>query len=877
MKFPPGRHSGKELDDEIDSHIQMAIRDRIERGESPESAAANACREFGNPGLVREVTRDAWGWRWLENLLRDLRYGTRILRQNPGFTAVAILTMALGIGANTAIFSVVYAALLRPLPYDKPDQIATVGETRDQNHIIDSSAADTSYPDYIDWTKQAKSFVSLAGYQSDQFIYSGVGNPEIIQGGQATANFFATLGVKMALGRDFLPGEDVPNAPKVAIVSYAFWQQRLGANPAVVGQALRLDARSYTLAGVLPKNFEFAPSSSPPVWVTINPVDDLQRRNLRWMDIIGRLQPGVSSDQAYSEMKTINARLAAAYPQQNASVVVVMGSLRNRIVGQIQPLLLTLLGAVSFVLLIACANVASLFLARVADRRKEIAVRVALGAGKSALVRQFLTESLLIAFAGGALGLLWSQWGVKLILAIIPEGELAAAPYLKSVHIDPAVLAFTSFAALFTGILFGVVPAIQMSRTDVNQGLRDEGRSASAGAEKSRLRDLLVVAELALALVLLAGAGLMVKSVGALIHHDPGFSTQNLLTFSVGLPDNSYKDDASALRFEHEFADKLRSIPGAQDASVIDKLPLTGNGNTIRFAVEGRPIGQGQEDECNIRDAGANYFQVMKVPLVNGRFFGETDVAGKPRVVIVNRAFAKEYFGSENAEGKRIRFTFSDKQPFREIVGITGDENEGQLDEPVAPTLYVPFEQSVDSDMSFVVRTTADPASLIPSVREALRGMDPELPLIAPESMDRIMAESPAVFLRKFPSVLIGSFAGLAMLLAMVGLYGLVSYSVSRRTREIGIRIALGAQGADVFRMILARGLKLAALGVLLGLVAAAGLTQLLSSLLFGVHPIDAITFLGAGLALGLVATFACLIPGRRATTVDPMIALRYE
>jgi predicted permease len=877
MKFPLGGRRGKELEEELESHIQMAIRDRIERGESPEHAAANARREFGNEGVVREVTRDAWGWRWFENILRDLRYGTRILRQNPGFTTVAILTMALGIGANTAIFSVVYAALLRPLPYDQPAQIATLGETRDAGHLADPLLANTSYPDYVDWTNQAKSFDSMGGYQGDQFIYAGAGNPEVLQGGQVTASFFKTLGVKMALGSDFRTGQDLPNAPKVAIVTYAFWQQRLGGNPSSVGQSLRLDGKSYTIAGVLPKNFEFTPIGSPPVWVPINPVDGLERRNLRWLNIIARLKTGVTREQAYSEMKTINSRLAEAYPQQNSAITVVMGTLQAQIVGKIQPVLLTLLGAVSFVLLIACANVASLFLARMSDRRREIAVRVALGAGRQALIRQFLIESLVIAFAGAGLGLLWSQWGVKLLLALIPTEMLDAVPHMKDVQIDPAVLLFTLCAAMTTGILFGVVPAIQMSRTDMNRGLRDEGRGASAGTEKSRLRDVLVVAEIALALVLLAGAGLMMKSVSALMHQDPGFDTHNLLTFAVGLPDNTYKDDPSYLRFEREFSDKLQNLPGVKDAGLIDKLPLTGNGNTVRFVVEGRPVAKGQEDECNIRAASANYFQVMKVPLIAGRFAGATDLADKPLVAIVNKAFATAYFPNENPLGKRFRFTYSDTQPFREIVGVVGNENEGQLDEPVAPTLYVPFEQSAQSYMFFVLRTNTEPGALLPAARETLRAMDREVPMITPETMDQIIAESPAVFLRKFPSVLIGSFAGLAMLLAMVGLYGLVSYSVSRRTREIGIRIALGAQSADVFRMILTRGLQLAAMGVLLGMVAAAALTQLLSSLLFGVHPIDAITFLGAGFALGLVATFACLIPGRRATNVDPIVALRYE
>ena len=810
-------------------------------------------------------------------MIQDIRYALRTLAKTPGFAAVGILTIALGIGANTAIFSVVYAALLRPLPYDQPDRILTVGETRSQTPFKDQDIANTSYPDYIDWTQQAKSFESLGGYQGDQFIYAGAGDPEILEGGQVTANFFATLGVKPALGRNFLPGEDRPNGPKLAMVSHAFWQQRLGANRAAVGETLRLDGNSYTIVGVLQKEFAFAPLNSPPVWVPINPVDGMTRRNLRWMNIVGRLKAGVALSQAHSEMNTINARLAAAYPQQNSSVQIVMGTLRGRIVGKVQPLLLTLLGAVSFVLLIACANVAGLFLARGADRRTEIAVRMALGAGRGDLIRQFLTESLLLAMAGGALGLLCSQWGVHLMTAIIPKEELAAMPYLKSVQIDPAVLAFTFCAAVVTGILFGVAPALQMSRADVNEGLRDEGRSASAGVEKSRLRDGLVVAEIGLALVLLVGAGLMVKSVGALMHQDPGFDARNLLTFAVGLPDNSYKDDASAVQFEHRFTEKLRALPGVEGVGITSKLPVSGNGNTIRFVLEGRPIAQGQEDECNIRDASANYFSVMKVPLVEGRYFGATDIAGRPPVLIVNQAFAKAFFRDEDPVGKRIRFTYSPKEPFREIVGVVGNENEGELDEPPAPTLYPAFEQDVDSYMYFAVRTTPNPANLISPAREILRGIDPELPLIGPATMEQIIAESPAVFLRKFPSFLIGSFAGLALVLAMIGLYGLVSYSVSRRTREIGIRMALGAQSEDVLQLVLRRGLRLAIFGVVAGLVAAMALTRLMSSLLFGVKPMDMVTYLGGAVALGAVAVVACFIPGRRATNVDPMVALRHE
>jgi putative ABC transport system permease protein len=805
---------------------------------------------------------------------QDLRYGLRMLMKNPGFTAVAVVALALGIGANTAIFSVIDAALLRPLPYQQPDRLLTLGESRDS---AGDELADTSYPDYLDWVRDAKSLQSLAAYSGDGFILTGNGSPEAVDAARVTANFFSTLGVKPAVGRDFVSGEDRINGDKVVILSHSFWKDRFGARPGAVGQTIRLDSQGYTIIGVLPPEFEFAPIHSPPVWVPLSPGADMaRRRNLRWMMVIGRVKQGLTFAQASAEMRTINAGLATAYPQEDGKVRIVIGTLRERIIGHIRPLLVTLFGAVSFVLLIACANVAGLLLARGARRKKEIAIRMALGAGRAQLVRQFLTESVLLALAGGGLGLLWSQWFVSLMVAAIPKERLAAMPYLNSVAVDPLVLAFTFLAALATGILFGIAPAFEASRADVNQSLKDLGRG-SAGRSTSRLRGIFVVAEIGLALMLLAGASLMLKSVTALFHADPGFRTENLLTFAVYLPPSAYKDDASHRRFYESFSDRLRSLPGVQGVATVSVLPLTAGGNTIRFVVEGRPTAVGAEDECNIRDTSAGYFSVMKIPLREGRFFTPNDKAPAPPTVIVNQAFASHYFPGDDALGKRIRFTYSPTNPFTEIVGVVGNENADQLDAPMPPIIYTSFDRSPDSYANYVVRTSASAGDLIGPVRAALHDLDAELPLIEPQTMDQIIAASPAVFLRKYPSYLLGSFAVLAITLAMVGLYGLVSFSVAQRTQEIGIRMALGAEPRDVLRMVVKQGMALTAAGLAAGVAGALALTRFLSGLLYGVKPTDPVAFVEVSLILAAVALLASYIPARRATKVDPLVALRYE
>ncbi|MGB7023824.1 MAG: ABC transporter permease [Candidatus Acidiferrales bacterium] len=811
----------------------------------------------------------------MNTLMQNIRYGVRMLGKAPGFTAIAVLTLALGIGANTAIFSVVYAALLRPLPYAQPSQLITLSERR--NPSLDKSWV-ASYPDYVDWTKQSKTCESLAGFTGDGFVFHDGGEPQVLFGAQVTTNFFSTLGVKPMLGRDFVAGEDIASGPKVAILTYSFWRTHFSGDPHVVGRTIQLDANSVSIIGVLPSEFEYAPVGNADIWVPMHLGPDMAtRRNLRWMRVVGRLRPGVAFEQARAEMNAINARLAAAYPQQNAAIKIVMVPLRERIVGKIQALLLILFGAVGLVLLIACANVANLLMVRAAGRRREFAIRAALGASRGRLVSQLLTESLMLAATGGALGFLWAQWGTSLLVTAIPDQLLASMPFLRDTQPNGVILVFLCGVALLTGVLFGLAPALQMSHEKVGDALKEETRT-SAGGVRTRLRDALVVAEIALSLVLLVGAGLMVKSLGALLHRNPGFDTQNLMTFGVNLPATSYPKDPDAIRFDKEFSYRVASLPGVAGIANTSVVPLSGGGNSIRFIIEGQSVATGHENECAIRDISSNYFAVMKIPVVGGRAFNEsTDSATAPKHVIVNQAWVKEYLHGENPIGKRIKFTFSPTQPYREIVGVVGNIADEQLDSPEMPAIFCPFAQDANSYINYIVRAAGNPASVIGAIRSALRGTDSQLFPIQPITMDGIIAQSPSVFLRRYPSYLIGSFAGLALILAMIGLYGLISYSVSQRTRELGIRIALGAQERDVMRLVMGQGARLAVIGVAVGIVAGLALTQLMRSLLFGVNAADPLTFAGVAILLTAVAVGACYIPARRAMRTDPIVALRYE
>jgi putative ABC transport system permease protein len=819
----------------------------------------------------------------MSTLRQNLRYAIRALWNGPGFTLVVVLMLALGIGANTAIFSVVYSALLRPLPYREPSQLLHLGETRSQ---LDNSAngAQASYPDYLDWKHTAKSIQSLAGYSGDAFTLDANGEPKSTFAAQVTPNFFATLGVKPALGRDFVEDEMQSDGPHVTILTDGFWRTEFGADPNIVGRVIRLDGKPATIIGVLPRDFEFAPANSAPVWVPIHQSGDpITRRSLRWLTVFGRMTPGFSLKQVRAEMESINAQLAREYPRQNSSTFFVMETLTEQIVGKVRPILLILLGAVGFVLLITCANVANLVMTRSIERRKEFAVRTALGASRAALLWQLLTESLLLSVLGAVVGLVGAQWGVNLLVAVIPESQLQAMPYLRNAGINLPVLLFLCGVTVLTGLLFGLAPGLDASRTSLNDVLKDESRGGTS-AGHARLRNTLVIAEISISLVLLVGAGLLLKSLHALLAQDPGFNLHNVLTFSVNLPDAAYPSDkefpnfsAAAVRFDHEFTQRLRALPGVVEVGQTSGIPVSGNSGSIRFIIEGRPTALGQEDECQILGVSTGYFPSLKIALVDGRFFTANDSNDAPGVAVVSRAFVRTYFRGENAIGKRIRFTFNAQNPFLQIVGVAGDTASVDLAAPPQPIIYVANDQGPNTFLSYAVRTAGEPVAFVGAARTTLQAMDPQLPMIQPQSLEEIANQSPSVFLRRYPSYLIGSLATLALILAVVGLYGLISHMVLQRTREIGIRVALGAQRRDILKMVLRQGIRATLAGVGIGVLAGLALTRLLRSLLYGVTPGDWFTFLSVAVLLLVVALVACSIPARRATRVDPIVALRYE
>jgi putative ABC transport system permease protein len=816
-------------------------------------------------------------------LTQNLRYAIRAFWNSPGFAAVVVLTLALGIGANTAIFSVVYSALLRPLPYREPGRLLHLGESRTQADYA-TSGAQVSYPDYLDWKHAAKSIQSFAAYSGDAFTMAGTGEPKNTFAAQVTPSFFSTLGVKPALGRDFLEDEMRPDGPHVAILTDGFWRTEFGADPNIIGRIIHIDGKPAAIVGVLPRDFEFAPANSAPVWVPIHQTGDLiTRRSLHWLSVFGRLAPGVTPDQARGEMQSINTRLSQEYPKENSSVYFVMESLNEQVVGRVRPLLLILLGTVGFVLLITCANVANLVMTRSIGRRKEFAVRSALGASRTSLLWQLLTESLLLSFAGACIGLIGAQWGVNLLIAAIPESLLRATPYLRNAGINLPVLLFLCGVTVLTGILFGLAPGLHASRMTLNDVLKDESRSGTSGGQ-ARLRNALVIAEISISLVLLVGAGLLLRSLHALLRQDLGFNFHNVLAFSVNLPDSAYPSDktspyysAAAVRFDHDFTRRLRSLPGVIDVGQTSGIPASGGSGTIRFVVEGRTTALGQEDECQIISVSAGYFSSLKIPLVDGRFFSANDTKDAPGTVVVSRAFVKAYLSGENPIGKRIRFTFSAQNPFLQIVGVAGDTASIDIAAPPPAIIYTANDQGPSTYLSYLVRTAGEPVAFVGTARAALHEMDPQLPMIQPQSLEEIANQSPSVFLRRYSSYLIGSFAAPALILAILGLYGLISHMVFQRTREIGIRVALGAQRRDILRMVLRQGIVATLAGVAIGIVAALALTRLLSSLLFGVTPGDWVTFLSVAVLLLVVALVACSIPARRATRVDPIVALRYE
>ncbi|MFL6257643.1 MAG: ABC transporter permease [Pyrinomonadaceae bacterium] len=811
----------------------------------------------------------------MRTLLKDVRYAARTLARQPGFALVAVLTLALGIGANTAIFSVIDAALLRSLPYREPGRIVHLWETKRSR---DFEQREASYPDFLDWRAQgAEVFEGLAGYTSRAFTLADAGEATRARGAAVTANFFDLLGVNAVAGRTFVEGEDGRDAQRVAVISHGLWQRRFGGERAAVGREVTLDGEAYTVVGVLPAEFNFALLGDTEVWTPLAPTPDVaSQRYMHWLKVIGRLKQGASLEAAQAHLATIAARIERDDPGAHAGVGLRAVPLQEEFVGPVRPVLFVLLGAVGFVLLIACTNVANLLLARSAARQKEVAIRSALGASRWRVVQQLLTESVLLSLAGGAAGLVLALWGVDLLVTLIPSAQLAQMPYLRSLSLNRDVLLFAMGLSLLTGVLFGLTPALSASRTDLQGALKEGGRNTVSRGSR-RLRDLLVVAEVALALMLLVGAGLLMKSLVLMLKVDPGFDTRGLLTMRVALPPARYGEDAKAARFYEEMLRRIASVQGVRGAALTSNLPLANEGGTGTPQIVGRQTPASELTEAHLRNVSANYFEVLGVPVVAGRPFAERDDATAPPVILVNKTYAERVFPNEDPLGRRATFKFTGETQF-EIVGVVGDEKVTSLDARTTPVVYFHVRQGPDSSAALVVRTdAADPLALAPAVRAEVRALDPEVPAFAVQTLEQMVAGSRAAFMRRYPAYLTGVFACVALLLALVGIYGVVSYAVTQRTHEIAIRVALGAQSRDVLRLVLGHGLLLALGGIAAGAVGALALTRLISGLLFGVSAADPAVYGLVALLLTAVALLACLIPARRATKVDPIGALRYE
>jgi len=811
----------------------------------------------------------------MDTLLKDIRYGLRSLAKSPGFVAIALITIALGIGASTAIFTVVNATLLRSLPYQDPQSLVHLFERTPQQSFQQREA---SYPDYLDW-KQNQVFAAMAAYSGGgSFVMGRNEGNEIVAAGRVTANFFDVLGVQPVLGRLFRDGEDQPSAEKVVVLSFGGWQKFFGGDTQVIGKTLALNENVYSVVGVLPASFQFAPRGEAELWVPLVPSEmQARRRFMHWVNVIARLKPGVSLEAAQVGMSPIGQRIAADHADSHAGTAIVLKPLHEYFVGRIKPLLLTLLAAVAFVMLIACANIANLLLVRAAGRQKELAIRAALGARRARLLRQLLVESMLLSLTGGVVGLLLARWGVDLLVAAVPNQLLSTMPYLTNLSIDNRILAFTFSLSLVTGIVFGLAPAWLASKLDLQSALKEGGRTTSAAA-RTRLRSLLVVAELALALVLLVGAGLMFKSLNRLLEVNPGFDPQNLLTLNLRLPPTGYEDTQKVFTFHQQLLNRLESLPGVTAAGTINITPLRG-GNTTRFydARQPRPA-PGQEPEANIRDVSANYFAVMGMPLLSGRYFSSRDDLNAPGALIVNQTLARLVFRQRQAVGERLIFTGDDSTPY-EIVGVVGDEKINGLDAQQTPIVYYPYLQDSSPGTSRVVvaRTEVEPASLAAIIRNESQALESGVTISDVRPMRQVIADTPATFMRRYPALLIGVFALLALVLAAVGIYGVISYTVNQQTHDIGVRMALGAQRRDVLRLVLGRAALLSLAGVSIGVVAALALTRLMQGLLFGVTAHDLATFALVTPLLFVISLLACLLPARRATKVDPMVALRYE
>jgi len=807
----------------------------------------------------------------MTRLVQDVRYGFRMLAKSPGFTVVAVLTIALGIGANTAIFSVVRAVLLKSLPYPEPDQLVSIREV--QSHSGDMSV---SWMNFLDWREQSQSFERLAVTRADRFILTGAGEPTQLRAGRVSAAFFPLLGAKPVVGRTFSEAEDAPTAAPTTVLSYALWRTRFGADPAIVGKTAVIDGVAYDIVGVLPPDFKFFPLNIDlytPIGLRAKLSSYLNRGNHEGLTALARLRPGVSVSAARLELDTIMKRLEHQYPETNSGEGAIITPLYESRVSTIRPALLMLLGAVACVLLIACVNIANLLLARAAARQRELAIRASIGAGRGRIVRQLLTESLLLSLLGGILGLLIAVWAIGPLLRIAPRD----IPSLADTAVDRGVFLFTLAVTFLTGILFGLAPAFQASRANVNSALREGGRSATPGRARQRLRAMLLISEVSLAVILGTGSGLLIRSLLKALAVNPGFRADHVLALDVNLPMAKYKEKTTWLGFMNQAVERIRNLPGVESASAVMCPPLVGECWDSVFVFDDRPVpAQAELPSAVFNIAEPHYFQTLQTPLLAGRSFNQADTDSSAPVVLINETMAKRWWPRGNPIGKRIKQGFpNDDHPFREIVGIVSDIHQDGTDRPELPEVFAPAAQYPFNTMTILVRTKPLPTSLANAAVGAIQSLDSDQPVYNVKPLAAYFSDSLAS--RKFSTLLLAMFGGLALLLAAVGIYGVMAYTVSLRTHELGIRMALGAQRSDVFGLVVKFGARLAIAGIAIGLIVSFALTRLMRSQLFGVSNLDPATFAAVTVLLCCVAVAACYIPARRAMRVDPIVALRYE
>ena len=892
LKLSPARE--EEIAEEIAQHLEDRYHELLVTGQSEDAAFRTAIDELKGEDLLARsllaVENDLYrepvalgkgSSNLFAGILQDIHYAFRMMRKSPGFTAVAVLTLALGIGANTAIFSIVNGVLLNPLPFPHPQELTVLYE-----HTTNFEKSSISYPNFLDWQRTNSTFASMAAYRHEDFNITGSGEPERVRGGMVSAEFFPILGVKPLLGRLFVRDEDDLGASPVALLAEGFWQRRFGSARDIIGKQIIMNGDAYTIVGVIPASFHFRAfnfAGIKDVYVPVGQTKDpffYHRDVLKGMDAIGRLKPGVSLAAAQADMAQITRNLAAAYPNADKGTGAAVMPLRDDLVHEVRPYLWLLLGAVGFVLLIACVNVGNLQLARSTGRAHEFAIRCALGADRWRVVRQLLTESVALGLAGGAIGACVAAWGTQAAIRLLPE----TLPRAEDVGLDGHVLVFTFAISTLAGVVFGLVPALKMSRSGLQETLKEGGRGASAA--RQRAQSVFVVGEMALALVLLTGAGLMIRTLARLWSVNPGFNPQNVLVFDVTLAPSLGANAATTRSAIHELSQTLRAIPGIQATSVTGGAIPMSSDNELPFWIDGqtKPANVSEMNQTLTYYVEPGYLKAMQIPLLRGRFVAATDDEHSPQVIVIDENFARKYFPGQDPIGRRIHVAIFNMDP--EIVGVVGHVKHWGLDleadrHPLQEQIYYPFLQIPDAAWSgppqagVVLRSAGSPLGMVGAVREAILKLNSQNVMYEVRTMEAIIAESLAA--RRFSMILLGIFATLALLLSSIGIYGVISYVVGQRTREIGIRIALGAQRSTVLWLMLGEGMKMAMTGVVVGIVAAAGLTRLMSQLIYGVSAADPVTFAGVIIVLTAVAFAACYVPARRAMRVDPMVALRYE